>query len=138
MRLLDQIMASPDVASGQRADSAYDLFTTPKQKCEALEQCELRYILDSSASRECMDLARSDAGLLTPDNPLIRIPAQAFWIEWFGERRALDAAQHRMGVLVDCAAGNRQGEISAFWVNQLGFAEMSPAQIVFDLDDELH
>lgn len=138
MRLLDQIMAAPDLAAVGNPGSAYDLFAAPTEKREALEQCELRYILDSNASRECMDLARSDTGLLLPDNPLVRLPAQAFWIEWFGERHGPGDAQHRMGVLVDCAPDNRQGEISAFWVNQLGFVEMSPAQIVFDLDEELH
>ena len=132
MRLLDQVFGQ-SWAGGQSSDGNQRVNPALQQK---LEQAKLRYVLDEAISRQCFELIRSDSGLLHPDNPMLRLPTGAFWLEWFSETVPGEIA-HRLGALVEGSSDGRSGRIASFWAARGSAAGESSVAIHFDLDDPM-
>ena len=131
MRLIDKVVNSPPQV--ERPDAAGLMHTVAGvgAKSPAIKKCALRYILDPAASDECMKLLTSaNNGLLDPGNPLLRFPAETFWLEWFGT-----TAEHpKWGVLVEAEHDGRCGRLTVFFQDEFGRADTVGASIEFDLD----
>jgi hypothetical protein len=104
---------------------------------DLLRSCELRYVLDAEASRQCADLVRADNGLLEPDSDLLRLPGELFWIEWIGETATASERPHRIGALVEASLDGRRGIISGYRCAADGQPDANVAIIQFDLDRPL-
>jgi hypothetical protein len=99
-------------------------------------RCPLRYILDESASRHCMELLLSGIDLLSLDPKLTRMPAQLFWIESVANPPISNVPGLRIGTLIEADPGGRSGTIKVFYGEADGAPALLPATIQFDLDTE--
>lgn len=130
MRLIDRVVnAAPSVrlvdGSGRER-----LASGVGAKALEIEGCELRYILNRPASDELMNLVTSpNNGLFEPQSALLRMPAEAFWLEWFGSLE-----QQKLGLLVQAEPGGRQGSITGYFQDQDGRPDKVGAWVSFDLD----
>lgn len=132
MRLIDRVVAaSAEVDLPDERGRAHRL-PGVGSRAEAIRQCELRYILDETASRECMNLVvRPNDGLLDPDNGLLRLPATQFWVEWLG---MADCGGHpKVGALVETTEDGLAGCITGYWEDEQGRAVTMGVSIGFDL-----
>ncbi len=143
MRLLDQLIRSAPTVAVADAEGKLHRLTGVGAKRHSLETCSLRYVLDKSASSECFNLLHSAPEFLDSTNHFLRMPAQSFWIEWFSEVEWLDARQDadisdlRLGALVECGQSCRNGQVTAYWRNRQGAADLVVVTTEFDLDAEL-
>lgn len=137
MRLVDQIVCAPTEVMARDSKGSKHRLPGVGAKATLIEQCFLRYIVDRAASQECLDLMRSDVGLLTAENVLLRMPAEQLWIEWVVEAATPTAAEHRVGALVESDTSGRRGTVTTFWRDRFGRADVCVAEIEFDLDHEL-
>ena len=138
MRLIDSVIHAPRFRIGEdRTGQQYPLPGVGIRSFD-IENCPLRYLLDPAASQQCCDLIRTQAELFEPDNPLLRMPAGHFWLEWFEEPDPSDAAgiltNTRMAVLVEASASGRQAVLTRFSEDSAGNVDMAPGTLSFDLD----
>lgn len=95
----------------------------------------IRYVLDGDASNACADLVRSGDGLFSVENPLLRMPAEHFWVELFEESDGGGPDYRgRMGYLVSANDGGRSGTIVPYSETSEGLRRRLPCEIAFDLD----
>jgi hypothetical protein len=102
-----------------------------------MNDCPLRYILDRSVSDQCLELVLDEKSLVDFDGRLFRLPDRQLWIEWISDPPYSEAPNLRSGILVDCEENGRRGRISTFIEDLHGRAELIPANIIFDLDEEM-
>lgn len=130
MRLIDKVVNATPRAELVDGSGLRHQVDGVGLKADAIRHCPLRYILDTITSAECLRLVRSDSnGLFEPDSPLLRLPAETFWLEWFGERRGY----RKEGILVESSDG-RSGTITGFFEQGEGLADKVGALVHFDLD----
>ena len=137
MRLIDRVMIAPKTRFAKDAAGRTYRLPGPGARASELERCTLRYIVDRSASYQCGELLRGEPDLLTPESPLLRMPAEEFWIEWFEEEFANDFGPHpgrRLAVLVKGEPDGRRGQLSFFYEEDRDGVGMSPLEVHFDLD----
>ncbi|WP_156681029.1 hypothetical protein [Sphingomonas profundi] len=95
-------------------------------------------MLDPAASQQCCDLIRTQPDLFEPDNPLLRMPADRFWLEWFEEPDPTappgTLTNTRMAVLVEASASGRQAALTRFSEDSAGNVDLAPGTLSFDLD----
>ena len=97
-----------------------------------------RYVLDIEASNACGELVRTGDGLFELDSPLLRLPAEVFWVELFEECTAAGPGPNRrMGYLVQAKPGGRAGSVQPFAETDDGLTRSLPCEIRFDLDQEI-
>jgi hypothetical protein len=131
MRLIDRVVNSPPQFETTDAAGGLHRMAGVGAKSSAIKECALRYILDPNASDECMRLLTTDNnGLLDPASPLLRFPAETFWLEWFGTT----AGHPKWGVLVETGPDGRRGCLTVFFQDEFGRADTVGAFIEFDLD----
>lgn len=133
MRLVDRVAQEP-IAPRLRSAAL------PAPRAALLDlvaDAGLRYILDEAASAACGTLLRAESDLFDLSSPLLRLPAELFWIELFleeDETRAAGAAPARLGMLVDAEPDGRRGTIHHVWEDAVTGFQLVPAHIRFDLD----
>ena len=140
MRLIDRVMKAPAEMLGRDTAGRAHRLPGPGAHAAELESCALRYIIDRDASYQCGDLLRREPELLATDNPLLRAPAESFWLEWFEQEFAEGGApgvNPRLAVLVKASRGGRQGMLWFFFERPAGDIGMSPLQVHFDLDEPI-
>jgi hypothetical protein len=95
-----------------------------------------RYVLDRFASRACGDLIRDADELFDAASPLMRMPAETFWVEAFQEGSEANPgeATGRIGILVDCDPTGRRGWVRHFSETLDGGCRKLPAWTEFDFD----
>lgn len=131
MRLIDRVVNASAKIELSDCSGARHIVTGVGAKANAIGDCDLRYILDPLASNECMNLVfHASNGLFEPANPLLRLPAQTFWLEWFGP----SAHRPKIGMLVEAWEGGRRGLLTGFFQDEWGNADKIGARIEFDLD----
>ena len=138
MRLFDRVVRSPRELLARDPAGMRHRLPGVGIDAEAIQDCGLRYILDQETSRQCLGLVRRDVGLLLPSNPLLRLPAERFWIEWTGDPAPGSSFVPIMGALVDASPDGRSGRIAGFWEDENGQPGRCVAGIEFDLDRPLH
>lgn len=130
MRLIDRVVNAPAIA--ELTDSTGRVHYAPGvgAKAEAIRSCGLRYILDKTASQECMTLVSgANNGLFDPQSPLLRMPSDQFWMEWFGDA----VAQPKVGLLVESDATGRCGSLTGYFQDEQGRADKVGLHVEFDL-----
>ncbi len=131
MRLIDIVANAP--AAVELTDGAGQRHVVPGigAKIADIRSCDLRYILDKNASDECMKLVTSPSnGLFQPDSPLLRMPEQAFWVEWFGT----ESQKTKVGLLVESSPDGRSGILTGYFQDEYGHADKIGACLEFNLD----
>jgi len=131
MRLFDRILQGASTAGGS------DGFDPGLVKDVAA--ANPRYVLDRFASKACGDLIRSAHELFDASSPLVRMPAEFFWVEAFqeGAGEGLDERTSRIGILVECEPGGRRGWVRHFGEAYLGACSQLPVWTEFDFDNVL-
>lgn len=132
MRILDRLAT----AGASFGPQAFRLDRTLPSRRDALAVCGcgLRYVLSVDASQQCGELVRSEPELLRADNPLLRLPASSFWIEWHADEAAgLD--RQKLGALVEVDDTGRTGTIRCYWADARGDTGAVPGTLNFDLDN---
>lgn len=125
MRLLDQVAQArapcviEDDLGTWRMPAAVDRAAT-------VADVPLRYVLQPQVAARCRQLLRTDRGMLSPHNGLLRASAPRLWIEWAEERRA--------GLLIDADASGRSGTIEVFWEQARDEPTLAQATLSFDFD----
>ncbi|MBA3666288.1 MAG: hypothetical protein H0W65_00995 [Sphingomonas sp.] len=131
MRLIDRVVNASQQIELTDGTGQSHVVTGVGAKSATIKGCELRYILDRTASDECMKLVlNSNNGLLSPDNSLLRLPAETFWIEWFG----MAPQQFKSGMLVETAENGRRGLLTGYFQSEHDRADKVGACVEFDLD----
>lgn len=131
MRLIDVVVNAP--ATVELTDDAgrWHLVPGVGARVGDIQSCDFRYILDKVASDECMKLVKSSSnGLFQLDSPLLRMPRQAFWMEWF----STDADKTKIGLLVEAAPDGRSGILTGYFQNEYGRADKIGAWLEFNFD----
>jgi hypothetical protein len=114
----------------------------------AVSSTPTRFVLSDDLTRLCTALAYSKGSRTLACADLIRIPAQALWIEWFcrpwQEELSLHAISvddpayspsHRRGVLLQGSKDGRRGSLRTFWSGETeGDVLASSIEAYFDLD----
>jgi hypothetical protein len=106
------------------------------EAASAVRECPVRYILDAASSAQCRDLVREAHELFRPEDPLLRVPAEAFWLEWFNdsdEGGLAGRSEHRTGVMVEADSSGRRGRLRIFWPRN-DAVETGWGSVLFDLD----
>lgn len=137
MRLIDRVMLAPKTRFAKDAAGRTYRLPGPGARAAELERCTLRYIVDRSASYQCGELLRAEPDLLAPSSPLLRMPAEEFWMEWFEEEFANNSGSYpggRLAVLVKGEPDGRRGRLSFFYEEGKDGVGMSPLDVYFDLD----
>ena len=109
-----------------------------------VKETALRYVLDNEVTKACFELVLREAGMLGKTLDLIRCPAERLWVEWTDlDLVSADisppavTATRRCGILVEADEGGRRGRISPVWERSGDEPVLSPAEIEFDLDQDL-
>ncbi|HEY1607205.1 MAG TPA: hypothetical protein VGF77_16570 [Allosphingosinicella sp.] len=136
MRLVDQIVHHPaSIAVQDRAGLTHDLPAAGAHNA-AILLCPLRFVLDDSASRHCMELFLSGSDLLALDPRLTRLPAERLWIEWIANPPYSATPGLRVGTLIESGIEGRSGTIRPYYREEDGGPALMLAAIDFDLDAE--
>ncbi|MDB5692947.1 MAG: hypothetical protein JWO81_2010 [Alphaproteobacteria bacterium] len=138
MRLVDQIMASSAAIAARDARGILHNLPGPGSRNDLIAQCPLRFVLDESASSQCMDLFLHGPDLLDLDPRAVRLPSSLLWIEWLSNPPYAETPNTRVGVLVESDEGGRSGSLFGFYCDAHGHAVLAPARMEFDLDAELY
>lgn len=129
MRLIDKVVNAPAEIELVDGSGRAHRVTGVGVKSDAIRNCPLRYILDSNASAEIERLVLSESnGLFDPDSPLLRLPSETFWLEWFGSK----GSYRKAGALVETDDG-RSGTLTGFFETQEGRADKVGVCVRFDL-----
>lgn len=131
MRLLDRLSAA-GANHGRKAYRA-DRVIASRRDAMAVAACGLRYVLSLEASQQCSELIRSEPELLSADNPLLRLPASSFWIEWHAEQE-IGRDRQKLGALIEVDESGRAGMIRGYWADARGDTGAVPGALRFDLD----
>src|SRR5580658_10311466 len=143
MRLLDLIVQGrcPTVYADDGVELPNALRFT-----EAVRACPLRFVLTDELVRCATQLAFAEGDRLSSCMDLIRVPAQALWVEWAEapRREALEAipalevkAQdpaRRGGAWVMASPDCRSGRMRTFWCTPDERAYLSPVITTFNFD----
>lgn len=133
VRLLDQVVRSPAFIKARDAAGVTRHLTSVGAKASSLDRCSLRYILDEDVAEQCRELIRRDNGLLDPDNELLRIPGELFWVEWPAETSDGSACRSSLAALVEASPSGRSGTVTGFFESK-GQADLLILTTEFDLD----
>jgi hypothetical protein len=130
MRLIDEVLSdAPALAQADQQGG---------QAFRDLRLANPRYVLDRFASQACGDLIRSADELFRYADPVIRMPAELFWMEAFQESDPMDRGKcSRVGVLVHAEPSGRSGYVRHFTGSPGGEWGRLPAWTEFDLDRRL-
>jgi len=129
MRLVDKVVNSPPEVELLDGEGRTHRVIGVGAKSDAIKNCPLRYILDPTASDEVGRLVLNESnGLFDPASPLLRLPAETFWLEWFGSPGSYPKA----GVLVETEDG-RSGTLTGFFESEQGQPDKVPVCVDFDL-----
>ena len=143
MRLLDLIAQGRGahiLSDDGRELPGANLFST------TLQNCPLRYVLTDELARCATHLAFAEGDRLSACLDLIRVPAQALWVEWAEAPRRVallsipslevkdQAPARHGGALITAAADGRSGCLRSFWSALDDRAYLSPIVTHFDLD----
>lgn len=84
-------------------------FNNTADCARAVARCRLRYVLIDNLTLLCADLASSKGAPSVACADLLRVPAEALWVEWSGEpwKNALQEYGFRLRVDDAQAAGRR-------------------------------
>lgn len=134
VRLVDQVLASAETVRARDRNGRVHSLTGVASRSALIADCRLRFVLERDASAQCFDLIRSDTGLLRPDNELLRLPAEYFWMEWFPENVPGRCSNGRMGALVEADPAGRRGLVTGFFTTAAGQADLTIVSTQFDLD----
>jgi hypothetical protein len=136
MRLLDHVVRSPAFIKARDATGVTRHLTSVGAKASSLDRCSLRYVLDEDVAEQCRELIRRDNGLLDPDNELLRIPGELFWMEWPAEASDGSGCRSSLAALVEASPSGRSGTVTGFFENE-GQADLLILTSEFDLDRPL-
>jgi hypothetical protein len=132
MRLIDRVVSSPPEVGLPDEYGRNHQLPGVGSKADRIRQCQLRFILDEAASRECMNLVvHPNDGLLDPENDLLRLPATQFWVEWLGMKNF--DGHPKVGALVEASDDGLSGSITGYWEDELGRAVTIGSVVSFDL-----
>ena len=138
MRLVDQVVQGGLLDAASLPDGRSFELIGPGTFAERIRGCEVRYILDRAASRQCADLFRSAVEMPSPDDAITRLPAERFWIEFYadGDGDGPDVMQsgRRAGLLAEVSPDGRSGTLVCFNEKNNDRAEYLGCTVAFDLD----
>jgi hypothetical protein len=149
MKLADQVaqcrtpflVRRPGIREAIRLNNAAD--------CAAqVAAAPIRYVLCDELTRLCTALAYSKGARTLACADLVRVPAEAVWVEWCSEpwereierygfqpRAQPSARGARRGVLVRASREGRRGALRTFWTGDAGGDVLaSSLEAYFDLD----
>jgi hypothetical protein len=136
------VVSNPETGKASLLNNTFDC-------AEAVAHCRLRYALIDNLTRLCADLAYSKGARSVPCADLLRVPAEALWIEWCNEpwQNALreygfhaelaDDAAHwvgRRGAWIRSSRDGRRGLIRTFWSATAEDVLASSVEAYFDFD----
>ena len=115
---------------------------------QVVARCPLRYVLMDNLTRLCVDLAYSKGARSVACADLLRVPAQALWVEWSNEpwksalqeygiraKRANPGQMSgRRGALIQSSSDGRRGLIRSFWSATDTDVLASSVEAFFDFD----
>jgi hypothetical protein len=131
-RLLDRVVAGGPSLSASTPSGRRTLAGVGVHAGE-LRAVRTRYMLDPETSDWCAALVLGADQFLLPDNPFLRLPAEAMWLEWFDS----DSPRRRHGHYVRAEVDGRRGVMTAYWEREGGLADLCVADVLFDLDAPL-
>ena len=117
MRLMDMVAQATHPTLVRDELGRTFLSSAVVEAASAVRACPVRYILDAASSAQCRDLVREAHELFRPEDPLLRLPAEAFWLEWFNDPDESGIAgrpEHRTGLLVEADGRGRRGRLRIF------------------------
>lgn len=142
MRLFDRIVTLNAPPADEALPNAHALG-------EGIRGAPLRYVLDDTVAVIATETAFGHCESVLDCMDLLRIPAPKMWMEWCdaSRRRAMvdlglyrpagpaPARPGRAGLLIQTDETGRRGRIDVAWSGEEGGVELSPLEIMFDLDD---
>lgn len=136
MRLMDMVAQTtrPTIVTDELGRT--HRFDAVARAAPVVRDCPVRYVLDLATSAQCRDLVRDAHELFRPEDPLLRLPAERFWLEWYSDpddEGVEGRSEDRMGVLVEADASGRRGTLRVF-VPRENAVHGSWASVAFDLD----
>ena len=146
MRLQDAVMTAPPLVIQSKTGKVHHL-PGADTLADQLRATPVRYVLDDASAALVTNTAFASNNMLGQSLDLLRFPCSSFWVEWDDRGRAKvlrelgivdphfdgSAKHRRAGALVRADDEGRRGEISIFWENEEGGADLSPFTIHFDL-----
>lgn len=131
MRLVDRVVNASATVELESPGGRRHLLPGVGAKSADIRRCQLRYILDRTASEECLNLISSPSnGLFERESPLFRMPAENFWVELF----EAGTGQAKIGLLVETEPGGRRGILTGYFLDESGRPDKIGAWVEFDLD----
>ena len=140
MRIIDKVLQSPSLETFIDARGKHHRLAGPAARANDVQECQLRFVLDRAASRQCVEMLFEADVLPALDEPLLRLPAERFWLEIYTslpDDPEPAVTGSRIGLLIETDFLGRKGNITCFPEQLDGSVRLCPGRVMFDLDNQL-